>query len=183
MKKTFTFFSIAVIALLIIASCSNKEQANMIKDKKTLADVIAAVDEKFAETYGSDYTAVAMRMPIDEQYLSDYCDIDAASIDEYAGYVSMSMTNSDVFLAVKAKEGKSEEVKQALDKRLNDLEAQYEMYPVNGSYERVKAGGVYSKGDYIFLIVVGVMGGAAFETPDFSGDVQMVKATIDSMFT
>lgn len=182
MKK---FISVLLAAMMIasFAACgSKKAEANTLKDDTTLADVIAAVDKKFADKYGSDYSAVAMGMPIEEQYLADFLELDSSVYEEYAGSISMSMTNSDAFFVVKAKEGKVEQVQQALEKRLADLVAQYEFYPVSGSFERAQEGEVYVKGDYVFLIVVGALTNDNMDSPDFSEDVKMTKETIDSMF-
>lgn len=181
MKRILSLL-LAVTFMLSVTACGNKKNApGTIKDDKSLQDVLNAVDAKFNEKYAYEYGAIAMKMPVDDQYLADFVDLDTSAYDEYAGGVSMSMTNSDAFFAVKAKEGKVDVVKQALEKRLADLIAQYEFYPVNGSYDRAKAGEVYVKGNYVFLIVVGVMPQGEGEA-DFSGDVKLTKETIDSMF-
>lgn len=183
--KKFIAILLAAMLLVTFAACgSKKSESNTIKDDKKLADVITAVNEKFAESYGPDYSAVAMNMDIDEQYISDFLELDSSVYDEYAGGVSMSMTNSDALIAMKAKEGKVEQVQQAFEKRLQDITAQYEFYPVSGSYDRAKSGEVYVKGDYVFLIVVGVLTNDRMDedTVDFSSDVELVKTTIDSMF-
>lgn len=179
MRRFFAAFS--ALVLLFAAGCAQKEQPGTIKDGKKLPDIMAAVDAKFAETYGADYKAVAMGMPIDAQYLVDFCAIEPESVAEYAGAVSMSMTNSDAFFAVLAEEEALDAVRQALEKRRADLIAQYRQYPVNGSLERAEAGEVYVKGNYVFLIVVGMLVGSE-QAPNFSADVEMTKAVIDSMF-
>lgn len=181
--KRFLAFLMAMSMLVVFAACSNQKDApGTIKEGKTLQEVLDAVDAKFNEKYGEDYGAVPMIMPIDDQYLSDFVDLDSTAYDEYAGGVAMSMTNSDAFFAVKAKEGKADVVKQALEKRISDLIAQYEFYPVNGSFDRAKAGEVYVKGNYVFLIVVGRFSSNAEVASDYSGDVKLAKDTIDSMF-
>jgi len=181
--KKFISVILAVVMVMSFAACgSKKDNANTLKEGTTLADVIAAVDAKFAEKYGSDYTAVAMGMPIEEMYLNDFLELDSSTYEEFAGSISMSMTNSDAFFVIKAKDGKTEQVQKAMEKRLADLVAQYEFYPVSGSFERAKSGEVYVKGDYVFLIVVGALTDENMDAPDFSADVLMTKETIDSMF-
>jgi hypothetical protein len=174
--------ALALGASLVLGGCADKNQPGTIKDGKELSDVVAAVDARFAERYGEEYKAVAMGMPIDEQYLVDFCAIAPESVREYAGAVSMSMTNSDAFFAVLAQEDHLEAVREALLVRREDLIAQYRQYPVNGSLERAQAGEVYVKGNYVFLIVVGVLDGSSEQAPDFSGDVAMAKDVIDEMF-
>lgn len=182
--KRFAIAMLAVLMLVAGTACGNKNktQADTLKEGESLESLMAAVDAKFTEKYGEGYGAVAMSMAIDDSYIADFLELDSAAWEEYAGGTSMSMTNSDAFFVIKAKEGQTEVVQQALEKRLADLVTQYEYYPVNGSYDRARAGEVYVKGDYVFLICVGVLADMDDESPDFSQDVQMVKETIDSMF-
>ncbi len=184
MKKILAA-ALAALSVFAFAACGAKSNAPVpgtLKEGETVQSLLEGVDKKFAEKYGADYQAVAMGMPVDDAYLSDFLSLDTSAYDEYAGNVSMSMTNSDAFFVVKAKEGKVEAVQQALEKRLSDLKAQYEFYPVSGSYDRAMAGEVYTKGNYVFLIVVGILDDVDAETPDFSDDVKMTKEAIDQFF-
>ncbi|MEG1773931.1 MAG: DUF4358 domain-containing protein [Oscillospiraceae bacterium] len=182
MKKSLIAILALLLALSVFTACGKKDTANTIKDGKTLTDVMTAVDAKFAEKYGADYGAVAMPMPVDNQYLTDMLSIDTSFVEESAGNIAMSMTNSDILIGLTAKEGKADALRTALEKRRDDLIAQYQTYPVNGSYERAKSGEVYQKGNYLFLIVVGVMPDNMDAALNFAPDVEMVKGTIDSMF-
>lgn len=182
MKRILSLLLAAAFMLSATACGGPKNAPGTIKEDKTLQDVLDAVDAKFNEKYDYEYGAIAMKMPVSDKYLSDFADLDASAYDEYAGGASVSMTNSDTLFAVKAKEGKVDVVKEALEKRLADLTAQYEFYGVNGSYDRAKAGEVYVKGNYVFLIVVGIMPTQDDVKADFAADVQMTKDTIDSMF-
>lgn len=180
--KRFASLTLAALLVLSMAACGKKDQPGTIKDGKALSDVIAAVDEKFAEKHGEGYGAVAMASPVDSQYLSDFLEIESSFVDEVAGSVSISMTNSDAFFGIKAKEGKEDAIRAALEKRRDDLIAQYERYPVSGSYERAQSAQIYQKGSYLFLIVVGVMPQDPDEPLDFASDIELVKSTIDGMF-
>lgn len=183
MKRIWTAAAAALMMLTLATGCfQKKDEPNTIKDGKKLTDVVSAVDQKFVEKYGSDAGVVVMGMDTDEMYLTDFAHLDMADVEDYAGRHSMSMTNSDTFIAVKAKDGKVDVVKEALEKRKQDLIAQYEQYPVNGSYERAQSGEIYVKGNYVFLIVVGMMPDDPDAPIDFSEDIALVKSTIDSMF-
>ena len=170
------------ISLLCLFGCINKQQANTIIDKKSLGEVLSAVDAVFAEEFKAGTHAVFMATPISLHYLRDYCGIGPEHIEEYAGSISYSITNSDALIAVKAIEGSESFVASAFEKKLVDLADQYERFPINHSYERALAGEVHQLGSYIFLIVLGVDTKDASRTSEYKSDVQLSVKTIDSMF-
>ena len=179
MKKTLALALALVCAMSVFAGCSKKDEANTLKDDKTLTDVVAAIDAKFVETYGADFSAVPMGMPIDETYLVDMCAIDMETIEEFVGNVAMTMVRNDTLIAVKAKEGSADAIKLAFEKRKTDLVAQYETYPVGGSLERAQNAEIYQKGNYVFFLAIGGNDDTAL---DFAKDLDLAKTTIDSMF-
>ncbi|MEG1930972.1 MAG: DUF4358 domain-containing protein [Anaerovorax sp.] len=183
-KRRGAIFIGAVMVLvgtLLITGCggsgaggdTEKGDDGVIPHKVSMKEIFVQVNDLF------DYPAVAMGTPIDEQMLQDLFEISPEKTVDYAGEMSMSMTNSDVFLGVRAAKGEIESVKTAMETKLKDLQAQYEQYPVMGSKERVDTGEVYVVGDCAFLIVVGVIGDDMGDGPyDFSHDVAKVKKTI-----
>lgn len=183
MKKSMAVMLALMIVMVLAVGCKPKDAGapNTIKDGKNLKDVVAAIDAKFAEKYGEGHGAVMMPTPIDELYLKDIVGLRTDLIQEKSGNYALSMTNSDVLLAVKAKEGKIAELTEALNKHKADVEAQYEHYNVMGSYDRAKAGEVYIKGDYAFLLIVGPVP-EDDSAPQFAEDVAAAKQVIDEMF-
>ena len=96
MKKIMAIV-LAALSIAAFAACGKKDDApkpGTLKEGETVQSVLEAVDAKFSDRYGSDYSAVAMGMPVDDAYLSDFLELDSSAYDEYAGNVSMSMTNS-----------------------------------------------------------------------------------------
>ncbi len=181
--KKFVVLMLAMALLLTATACGGKKDASgTIKDGKSLQEVLDAVDAKFDEKYGAGQGAVPMRLPLDDQYIADFMELDSTSYDEYAGSFAGIILRSDALFAIKAKEGKVEAVEQAAKKRLADITAQFEFYPVSGSYDRAKAGEVYVKGNYVFLIIVGDFDPNAEDAAVYDADVQMTKEVIDSMF-
>jgi hypothetical protein len=185
MKKTLSI--VLALCFLLLAGCGgSKTEANTIRDGKSLSDVMNTVSEEYSTTYsekyGEEVNIVAMAMEVDKQILSDMCSIDESDVSETAGWISMSMTNCDAFFAVKAADGKIDTVTQALSERVQALIAQYELYPVSGSYERAQAGKVYVKGDYAFLIVVGYDPDYAEDVTIYDEQVQFVMDKIAEQF-
>ncbi len=177
MKKTLAVLLAAT--MLLLPACGKKEEANTIRDDKSLSEVMDAVSAAYSEKYGEDVPIVMMPMEVDTQMLGDMCQLASEDVAETYGWIAASMTNSDAFFAVKAAEGKIDVVTEALAARIEALIAQYEFYPVNGSYDRAKAGKVYVKGDYAFLIAVGT---ASEDPSTYEQEVQFVMDTIDTMF-
>ena len=156
---------------------SSQVVSNELKEGTTLEDVVKKVNEDFGEN-----GAVMMPGILEEAMLTDQYGIDPADVEEFYGEYSMSMTNSDHLIAIKAKDGKIDAIKEGLEKRKADLENQYETYPVNGSYDRAKAAKVYVRGNYAFLIAVGVLPDDPDADPKFDEQVQKAQDAIDSMF-
>jgi hypothetical protein len=130
---------------LLLTGCTAKSEPNTIKDGGKLSDVMAHVDLKFEEKYGSA-AVPGLVEPIDDRILADFYGLDAADVTDMAGGSSMLILNSDTLVGLKAAEGKLEQVIEALNRRKADLEAQYEFYNVSGSYDRALAGEVYQRG-------------------------------------
>ncbi len=183
MKKSLILLALLLV-MGIFAGCSTTsgDTTNQLLENTTLSDVVKAVDDAFNEKHSFEYGSVMMRADIDEKFLTDFSDINMDDVDEFVGMTSMSMTNSDRFIAVKAVEGKAATIEEALLKMKQDLITQYEFYPVSGSLERANSAEVYVKGDYVFFICVGVFEEGEEDAPDFSDDVELAKTTINSMF-
>ncbi len=169
-----------LIALLLLTGCAGtdgggQEQAK-IPETVFMRDIFVEVNDSFG-----DYPAITMGMDFEDAMIQDLMGIPLEAVKDYGGQMSMTMTNSDVFLGLRANPGKVEEVKNALEVRLADLQAQFEQYPVMGSKDRADAGEVYVVGDCVFLIVIGIVPEDQPEGPyDFSEDVQKTKDIIDS---
>ncbi len=183
MKRKTLLAAVTVLTALLLFGCSlNQNKENTIKDNKKLAVVIDHVNTVFNEKYGATGTG-AVTMPVMMEKTDFYSTfaLKREDFSDYYGLSSISMTNSDRLVSVRCKEGRTEAVSGAFEKYRKDLMNQYEFYRVGGSYERAKAGKVYVKGDYVFLLVLGV-GKGADGAYDFEGDLQMAVTAIDSMF-
>jgi len=172
------FFALLFAAALLIAACGADPAApNTIRGGKTLSEAVETVRAEFCSRHAVE-EMIAMPMPIDRAYLTDMLGIPEEQIAETAGWISMSMTNADAFFAVRAKEGQIQSVSQALASHVRSLVAQYEVYPVADSLERAQAAKVLQKGDYAFLIAVGVGDGG-----DYDAQVQEVIDDVDALFS
>ena len=85
------------------------------------------------------------------------------------------MTNCDMLIVVKAKEGKVEDVKAALEAAKKAQAAQFENYPVMANDVRIEDSKVVENGRYVALLMVGVLTDDNESDPDFTEDVQMAE--------
>lgn len=181
MKKIMAVLLAAVMGMFAFTACSNGQtKGKSLKSGTTMKQICQKIDEDFGED-----GAVAMPAEIDSNMLNEQYYVNPEDVAEFYGTNSMSMTNSDAVLAVKAKSAdKVDAIKSGLEKRKADLESQFEQYPVNGSYERAKAAEVYVQGDCVFFLCVGMLPQGDYNDEDlnFPQDVAKAKGVIDTFF-
>lgn len=157
--KKFSKILITVLALTLVSSsfvaCSAKDDnstattqpvlGETLKENTTLEDIVNKINED-----------IGIQMPgaVDEVLLNDMYYISSDLVDNYFGLAAMTMTSSDNVIAIKAAPGKLEEVVTGLEKRKEDVVANFAQY-LPDQYEKAQAGKVITKGDYAFLIIVG----------------------------
>lgn len=168
MKKVFAFVLAALMTASLAACGSNNSSSSVgssdptssavssenhsstvgtgtgMKDGKTMEDFIAAMDEAFSEVNAS---------AIDDAMLTDLYTVKAEDVEAYKGNMSMINVLAYDVLVVKAKEGKVENVKAALEKRKENRISEFEFYPVNGNDENTKNALVLTSGDYGILVI------------------------------
>lgn len=147
MKKLMVSLLTAVCCIGVLAGCGGKAAAGEeMTDGQSVQTVV--------DTITND---VGMQMPadVDDELLKSMFYIDRADTEEYYGKMAMTMTSADNVVAVKAKPGKSAAVKASLEKRLSDVQKSFEQY-LPDQYEKSMKGQVIEKGDYVFLVIIGL---------------------------
>ena len=191
MKKILAVLLAALMTSAVMVSCGDNtgsssssssvssEVENNISSA-TSEEVYDAINAAFAEKY-PDAGMVIPQMPmeVDETTLKDKFGITTDMVEDYKGEIAGSMTNCDMLLVVKVKEGKMEEVKAALEKAKEDQTIQFEHYGVMGNIERTAAAKVVENGNFAALIMVGIMDSGSDEAPDFTSDVQLAEDTFN----
>lgn len=102
---------------------------------------------------------------IDEQMLTEMYHVNMDDVEEFYGQMSMVNVLAFDFVVVKAKEGRADAVKEALETRKQDRIKEFEQYPVNDNDIHTQNAQVIAKGDYVILLV----------TDDYDTPVEMLK--------
>ena len=164
MKKLVSLL-LAAMLLLSAAACGEKEPAApALKEGVTLQSIVDSISEEYE---------FSMPGALDETMLTDLLGINTDDVEDYAGNITMVMVSADNLIAVKAKEGKIEDVKAALEKR---KEARIAEQYLPDMISKAEAGKVVTKGDYAALLIVGDT------TKDISEEIDKAEEIFLSFF-
>ena len=142
---------------------TTEEQTTTAAKEISLDEIHAAVKE----AYGENYIPSAA---FDEQGMKELFGINSDLYDSFIAEGPMISVHVDTFVAVKAKEGKGEEVAQHLnDYRDSQLNGAMQ-YPMN--LPKIEASQVVRHGDYVFFVMLG--------TPFEEAEVQGEEAALES---
>ena len=193
MKKILALLLAALMASATLASCGNagngssgssssvsSEAGTNKESTATAEEVFDAINKAFADKYGAidpSITGAINNMPaaVDDQLLEEQLGISPDLYESYKGEIAGMMTNCDMLIVVKAKEGKVEDVKTALEAAKKAQAAQFENYPVMANDVRIEDSKVVENGRYVALLMVGVLTDDNESDPDFTEDVQMAE--------
>lgn len=138
MKKIAKLLSGILVCASLVA-CGAKGPA--LKEGLTVNDVVAKVEEK---------APMQMPMELDETTIKDLTTINLDDVEGYAIKKAMIMNSADITAVVKAKDGKVESVKEALQKML-DTEKDNAYLPEQK--DKVENAVLTEKGNYVILLI------------------------------
>lgn len=140
-KRLFSALCAVTLSLMVLVSCGSKNDTPKVE----LSDVCTAV----RDAYGEDYVGVEQSEEMIEQVLK----IDKDLYDEIYFEMPMISVQPDRFVAVKAKDGKGEEVEKKLNEYRDSLLQEGMQYPMN--LPLAQASQVVRYGDYVFFVLLG----------------------------
>lgn len=165
--KRIISLCLAAAMLLSAAACGSKEPAApALKDGVTLQGLMDSISEEYG---------FVMPAALDEMILTDLLDIDPGDVEEYAGYITMINVSADNLIAIKAKEGKAEDIQKKLEER-KDFEVRSFQQYLPDQYDKAQAGKVFAVGDYVFLVMI------AGEDGDPAADIAAAETVIRDGF-
>nr|WP_300005927.1 DUF4358 domain-containing protein [Tissierella sp.] len=150
MKKKLSVLLLALMSISLLIACSPKDNGDGGKGEEVKDVDIKAVHSAVKEEYGEDYIP-SMELTLDD--LVARTKVNKDNVEEFIAEVPMMSTHVDEFIAVKAVEGKGEEVAKALEAYRDYLNENSLQYPMN--IAKVKAAKVIRHGDYAFFTMLG----------------------------
>ena len=161
MKNKLICTLAALIAVAAITGCSSaassapaassSEAPASSSSEVIVADVsISEVHEAVKAAYGDNYVP---SMPFEELQLKEIFGVNTDNVEEFILEGPMMSAHIDMFAAVKAKEGKGEEVESELNAYRDMLVSDTMQYPSN--LAKIAASQVIRHGDYVFFVMLG----------------------------
>lgn len=141
MKRLIKSLSILLLCTSLVACGSNKSNGAELKDGLTSKDVVEKVEEK---------APMQMPMELDEEMAKDLAKLNLDDVEDYAIKKAMIINSADITAIVKAKDGKVESVKTALQEML-DTEKNNAYLP--DQKEKLENAILTEKGNYVILLV------------------------------
>ena len=137
--------------------------ANTYRTDVSTQDLKTAVAEELGENYWPN-------MPLGEAELEGLIGVKADLYEEAAAEMPMISTNVDMLLIIKAKEGKAQEVTDAVNKYRDAMVSDTMQYPMN--LGKIQASMVETYGNYVCFVQ---LGGDAVDAAD-QGEEAVIKA-------
>lgn len=154
MKRILVFCLAAALALGALTACqsnsSSQNNASTSQEEQMKQPALDEVVQAVKDVYGENYLP---SMDITEEMLSDIYGVNTENVEEFYAQAPMISAHVDTFIAVKAVEGKGEEVEKDLQAYLDYMVENSINYPMNVA--KVQSAKVVRHGDYVFYVMLG----------------------------
>ena len=141
MKKIL--ISLAMICVLL-TGCGKADKPAAPVDVE-----LTSVMETIENDFGND---LPMMMPADETVLQDFYGLTTEQVSDYAISLAAMNVHATEIIMVEAQEGKLEEVKAALDARMETVNSIWSTY-LPDQYELVKNRKTLEVGNYLVIVI------------------------------
>lgn len=145
-KKILSLVFAAVLALSLAACGGNSGGSTAtLREGVTLQSLAGQVAEQYQ---------MASYMELGPEDLGTLLELDPGAMAEGYGLVAMMNVSADHFIAIKASEGNTQAVIDALQNRLKFEQDTFSQY-LPGVYEKTLEGKVINIGEYVFMFILG----------------------------
>ncbi len=165
---------LSLLTVILLVSLSMLTGCGSAASTKTAQEVYDAIQSAFMEEHGVEAIPNSP-IQVDDTTLEQKFYLSAEEVEGYAGAIAGMMTNCDELLVVQAKPGEVENVREALEKALQDQKDAFGFYPVMNNTERLDAAKVVTQGDYAALLIVGISPEDPDAAVDFTADVSLAE--------
>lgn len=149
MRKTIITLCIAGM-VLGCTSCGNTKQPDTTQQTTQVQVTLEEIHTAVKDAYGDNYLP---EMGYDAEVFASLFGINSDLYEEFIAEAPMMSAHVDIFVAVKAKEGKAEEVEQLLQTYQDNLRNNSLQYPMN--LGKVEGATLYRNGNYVFYFILG----------------------------
>lgn len=144
MKKIIgLMLAVSMFGLFLVGCSGGKDLGGKVVDLK---EIHKAVKDQLGDDYTSD-------RGLEAEELEGIVGVPVADIETYIAEAPMISVGVDTFIAIKAKEGKADEIEAGLEKHRKFLVEDSMQYPMN--IAKVNASKVIRHGDYVFFVMLG----------------------------
>lgn len=143
--KRTVLLGLAGILICMSTACGKKTE---VKPEVELGEVADAVKQAYGEEYLAD-------TDVDSEFLASTYGVTDDMYEDYIAQIPMINVNIDTFIAVKCKEGKQQDVVEALKKYQEYIKNDALQYPTNAV--KVQASRIIEKDGYVFFVMLGVI--------------------------
>lgn len=157
MKKRHILFLAGVLSISTLMGCtSDGEVGDVVEDDEIVEEEknedidLGEIHQAVKKEYGEDYIP---SMEISPEDLETMTGLDKSHIESYIAEMPMINVNVDTFIAIQGKEGKGDEVEEALEEYRRSLVEDSMQYPMN--IGKVNASKLVRHGDYVFFLMLG----------------------------
>lgn len=143
-------------------SCGREQQGSDQSQQQEIKDVpVAEIESAVAEAYGENYIP---SMEYSQEELKSVFGVEPELCQEFVAKGPMISVHIDTFVAVKAQEGKTGEVQQALEAYKEKLLNETLQYPMN--LPKIQAAQIKTYGDYVFYLMLGMVDDPEIDTEE-----------------
>lgn len=141
-KRIIMLLAISMLAVFAVGCTPKKGEVKDVDIK----EIHTAVKESLGEDYTAD-------RDLEKEELEGIVKVKAEDMEEYIAQAPMISVGVDNFIAIKAKEGKADEIEAGLNNHRKYLVEDSMQYPMN--IAKINASKVIRHGDYLFFVMLG----------------------------
>ncbi|MBC8590262.1 DUF4358 domain-containing protein [Wansuia hejianensis] len=146
MRRSIGLLLAIIMMMSFLAGCTTKNDKGKEAKEVDLKEIHGKIKEEMGEDYYPD-----REMTLDE--IKDITGIDKEDVEEYIAEAPMMTMNTDIFIGIKAREGKGDAIEEGLQKYRTYMMEESFQYPMN--IAKVQAAKVVRHGDYVFFLILG----------------------------